>query len=78
MSLCALQLSTCNEHGKVDSMREVPRATLPSEALDQAKCRRAIANAVAQPEPEEAFDRKQWLAKAKARIKQHESEAIQK
>ena len=54
-------------------MHEVPKAKIPSEALDKDKCREAIANAVAQPEPTEAFDREQWLARTKAQVKQHES-----
>jgi len=56
-----------------DLMREVPKNTLPDEALDKDKCRKAIESAVSQPEPEKAFDRHAWLARTKAQLKQHVS-----
>jgi hypothetical protein len=60
-----------NPIGKV--MREVPKATLPDETLDKAKCREAVETAVARPEPEQAFDRHAWLAKTKEQLKRHTS-----
>jgi hypothetical protein len=54
-------------------MREVPKSTLPDEALDKAKCRQEIETALDQPEPREAFDRHAWLAKTKALLKRHAS-----
>lgn len=56
-----------------ESMREVPKSTLPDEALDKDKCREAIKSALTQTEPEQAFDRHAWLAKTKERLKSHAS-----
>lgn len=50
-------------------MREVPRSTLPDEALDKAKCREALESVLDQPEPQEAFDRHTWLRKTKDQLK---------
>ena len=54
-------------------MREVPKSTLPDEALDKAKCREAVETALARPEPRLAFDRSTWLAKTKEQLKRHAS-----
>lgn len=54
-------------------MREVPKTTIPDEALDKDKCRKAIDEALAHPEPEKPFDRRAWLAKTKAQLKRHAS-----
>lgn len=54
-------------------MREVPKATTPDEALDKTKCRDAVKTALAHPEPTQAFDRQDWLAKTKAQLKLHAS-----
>ena len=54
-------------------MREVPKSTLPDEALDSAKCRQAVEEALKAPEPRKAFDRDAWLAKTKEQLKQHAS-----
>ena len=56
-----------------DTMREVPKSTLPDEALDEAKCREAVETALSKPEPKQAFDRHAWLAKTKAQLKAHAS-----
>lgn len=56
-----------------DMMREVPKSTLPDEALDKDKCRKAIDAALARPEPEKAFDRQAWLENTKAQLKPHAS-----
>ncbi len=56
-----------------DAMREVPKSTLPDEALDKDKCREAIKPALAQPEPVQAFDRHAWLARNKEQLKRHSS-----
>lgn len=56
-----------------DPMREVPKATLPDEALDKAKCREAVETALAKPEPRQAFDRHTWLTKTKEQLKRHAS-----
>lgn len=55
------------------NMREVPTSTLPDEALDNEKCRKAIKPALTQPEPLKAFDRHAWLAKNKEQLKSHSS-----
>lgn len=54
-------------------MREVPKSTLPDEALDKAKCREAVEAALARPEPQKAFDRHTWLARTKEQLKRHAS-----
>jgi len=54
-------------------MREVPKSTLPDEALDKAKCREVVEEALKTPEPDKAFDRHAWLAKTKERLKRHAS-----
>ena len=54
-------------------MREVPKSTLPDEALDKAKCREAVAATLVRPEPKKAFDRHTWLAKTKEQLKRHAS-----
>ena len=56
-----------------DTMREVPKAILPDEALDKAKCREAVEAALARPEPQKAFDRHTWLAHTKEQLKRHAS-----
>ncbi len=65
--------SNCDVNAIGDTMREVPKSTLPDEALDKAKCREAIEAAVAKPEPKQAFDRHAWLAKTKEQLKRHAS-----
>jgi hypothetical protein len=54
-------------------MREVPKATIPDDALDKPTCRDAVKTALAHPEPDNAFDRQGWLAKTKAQLKRHAS-----
>ena len=54
-------------------MKEVPKATLPDDALDHAKCKEVIEEALKSPEPESAFDRHAWLAKTKEQLKRHVS-----
>jgi len=54
-------------------MREMPKPTILDEALDKAICCKALKAALAQPEPEKAFDRQRWLAKTKAQLKCHSS-----
>lgn len=56
-----------------DPMREVPKSTLPDEALDKAKCREAVEATLNKPEPVQAFDRHGWLAKTKEQLKRHTS-----
>ena len=58
---------------EVNPMREVPKSTLPDEALDKDKCREAIEEALSAPEPTQAFDRHAWLAKTKEQLKRHAS-----
>ena len=50
-------------------MKDLPKSHLPDEALNIDKCRAAIASALAQPEPEHAFDRDLWLANTKEQLK---------
>lgn len=52
-------------HGTVNNMLEAPKSTLPDEALDKAKCREAVEDALKIPESAKAFDRHAWLAKTK-------------
>jgi hypothetical protein len=54
-------------------MREVPKSTLPDEALDVEKCRQSVESALQHPEPKEAFDRNRWLADTKAQLTPHSS-----
>lgn len=58
---------------EVNPMREVPKSTLPDEALDKVKCREAVDEALKAPEPRQAFDRHAWLAKTKEQLKRHAS-----
>lgn len=51
----------------VHSFRE--SVGLQDNALDKAKCLKAIDAALATPEPEQAFDRHAWLANAKEQLK---------
>lgn len=55
------------------AMREAPKSTLPDEALDKAKCREAVEEALNTPEPLEAFNSRAWLAKTKEQLKRHVS-----
>lgn len=54
-------------------MQQVPKSILPDDALDTAKCRQAVEEALKMPEPLQAFDRHVWLAKTKAQLKRHTS-----
>ena len=54
-------------------MKEVPKSTLPDEALDIEKCRQSVESALKQPEPKKAFNRDAWLTKTKAQLKPHAS-----
>jgi hypothetical protein len=56
-----------------DPMREVPKSTLPDEALDVEKCRQSVESALQHLEPKEAFDRNRWLADTKAQLTPHSS-----
>ena len=60
-----------SHQAKDDAMREVPKVTIPDEALDKPKCREAVEAALASPEPGKAFDREAWLAKTKSLLKRH-------
>ncbi|OUS06985.1 hypothetical protein A9Q81_01330 [Gammaproteobacteria bacterium 42_54_T18] len=51
----------------VHSFRE--SVGLQDDVLDKAKCREAIDMALAESEPEKAFDRNAWLAKVKGQLK---------
>jgi hypothetical protein len=62
--------STANEE---NLMREVPKSTLSDEALDKAKCREALEEALKAPERSQAFDRHAWLSKTKGQLKHHAS-----
>jgi len=56
-----------------EPMREVPKSTLPDEALDVEKCRQSVESALKQPEPTKAFNRDVWLADTKAQLTPHTS-----
>ena len=56
-----------------DPVKEVPKSTVPDEALDVEKCRQSVEAALRQPEPKKAFDRDAWLANTKAQLKPHTS-----
>lgn len=51
------------------AMREVPKTTIPDDALDKPRCREAVEAALTHPEPEKAFDREAWLARTKSHLK---------
>ncbi|MEQ9567140.1 MAG: hypothetical protein RLN85_15230 [Pseudomonadales bacterium] len=54
-------------------MCDAPKSTWPDQALDKAKCREAVKEALKNPEPGKAFDRHEWLVKIKSQLLNLES-----